>query len=155
MNIGAGKKRIDGWVSVDLAGEPDIVADVRTLPLPDGCADEAMAIHVIEHLYRWDAPAALKEWHRVIKPGGRLILELPDLLKCCRNVLSGKGDRMGIWGLYGDPRYENPLMTHRWGWTASELVRELKSAGFDSVTEKKPEFHKMKGRRDMRLEAIK
>ena len=152
LNLGAGDKQIEGWTSVDLAGEPDVRADVLDLPFPDGHADEVMAIHLFEHLYRWDAPAALREWRRVLKPGGLLILELPDLFKCCQNVLANKGERLGAWGLYGDPGYREPLMVHRWGWTFAELKAELVAAGFRKVREKVPQFHKKA--RDMRVEAL-
>lgn len=151
LNIGAGNKRIKGWTSIDLAGDPDIKADIKSLPLPDGYADEAMAIHVLEHLYRWEVPATLKEWRRVLKPGGKLVLELPDLIKCCKNVLALLPDRMGMWGLYGDPGYEEPLMVHRWGWTAEELSFALRVAGFTKIRVKDPVFHKHA--RDMRIEA--
>lgn len=153
LNIGAGGKVIEGWLSVDLAGNPDIRADVREIPLDTGSVDEAMAIHVLEHLNRWDASAALAEWHRILKPGGLLAVEVPDLLKCCRNVLAGAGDRFGILGLYGDPSHREPLMMHKWGWTAEELRSELKAAGFVKVKEREPVFHKKS--RDMRLEARK
>lgn len=151
LNIGAGNKRIDGWLSIDLAGDPDIVADVKQIPVPDGYADEAMAIHVFEHLYRWEAQPALKEWRRVLKPGGLLILELPDLTKCCHAVLAGASERMSIWGLYGDPGYQEPLMVHKWGWTAEELRGELRAAGFIKIKVREPQFHKKA--RDMRIEA--
>ena len=94
---------------------------------------------------------ALAEWRRVLKPRGLLVLELPDLLKCCRAVLRFDPPRLGLWGLFGDPNYENPLMCHRWGWSESELRGELITAGFSSVRFKEPKFHKPC--RDMRAEA--
>jgi predicted SAM-dependent methyltransferase len=153
LNLGSGGRVIEGYTNVDLAGEPDVRADVRDLPFEDETVDEAMAIHVLEHLARWDAPAALAEWFRVLKPGGKLVLELPDLVKCCQNVIAGMGERMGLWGLYGDPSYRVDLMSHRWGWSAEELIVELRAVGFRRVKVREPQFHK-KGR-DMRLEATK
>lgn len=153
LNIGAGRQRIDGWLSIDAAGDPDIKADVRALPLPDDHADEAMAIHVFEHLYRWEAVDALREWRRVLKPGGLLILELPNLIQCCRAMIDGASDRMGIWGIYGDPGYGDPLMTHKWGWTPETCSAALREAGFGRIRIKVPQFHKKT--RDMRLEARK
>jgi SAM-dependent methyltransferase len=153
LNIGAGAKRPEGFLSVGLEPEHDVVCDVRSIPLPDGCAEEAMAIHVLEHLDRWDAPAALAEWRRVLKPGGLLILELPDFLKCCAAVLRGAPAREGLLGIWGDPEMRDPLMMHRWGWTVDELKRELRAAGFSKVRERAPQFHGKRTRRDMRLEA--
>ena len=65
----------------ELAGytlvEPDIVADADQLPmLKDGSEDFVIANHLMEHLP--DPIGALKEWYRVLRPGGILFLALPD-----------------------------------------------------------------------------
>src|SRR5690606_40626940 len=153
LNIGAGNKVLEGYIAVGLEPQHDVISDVRALPLPDDYADEAICIHVLEHLERWEAPGALREWRRVLKPGGLLVLELPDLLKCCRNVLAGRDVRRGLWGLYGDPGHRDPLMIHRWGWTPSELIAELKEAGFTKVRHRDPQYHGKRNYRDMRIEA--
>lgn len=153
LNIGAGNKRFDGWLSVGLEPEHDIVSDVRALPLPDHYADEAMAIHVLEHLNRWEAQDVLREWRRVLKPGALLVIEQPDLMKCCRAILAGAPPREGLLGLYGDPAERDELMMHRWGWTPQELTRELQAAGFTKIKEREPVFHGRRVRRDMRIEA--
>lgn len=152
LNLGAGATSIEGYLSVDLQGDPDIRADVREIPLATGSVDEIMAIHLFEHLPRWDTERTLAEWHRVLRPGGKLVLELPDLIKCCQNILSGREDRAGLWGLYGDPVYGDELMCHRWGWSGEALATELRLAGFRKVKIKEPQFHKKY--RDMRLEAL-
>lgn len=153
LNLGSGGKTVEGFTNVDVAGDPDIVADVRCIPLPDDTVDEAMAIHVLEHLSRWDAPKALAEWHRVLKPGGRLIVEVPDLLKCCAAIIAGLSDRMGLWGLFGDPVYQSELMIHRWAYTPDELIAEFRAAGFRKVRLYNAQFHKPQ--RDMRVEGLK
>jgi len=57
--------------------EPDIVADADKLPmLADGSEDFVIANHLMEHLP--DPIAAMKEWYRVLRPGGILFLGLPD-----------------------------------------------------------------------------
>ena len=153
LNLGAGGQVLKGWISVDLAGEPDIRCDVRKLVLPDGYADEIQAIHVFEHLFRWEALDALIEWHRVLKPGGRLSIEVPDLLKCCANILGGGSDRAGLWGLYGDPSYGVDRMTHKWAYSPAELAALMRDAGFPKPKLRPVQFHKKY--RDMRLEAYK
>lgn len=153
LNIGCGSKRIDGYIGVDLAPEADVHADIKELPFPDDHADEIMGIHVFEHLYRWEAPAALAEWLRVLKPGGLLVLEMPDIIKVARYILTSSDQRMGLWGAYGDPGYREPLMVHKWGWSAAELSAELKAAGFRRVVERPVQWHKKQ--RDMRIEARK
>ncbi|MBL8695775.1 MAG: class I SAM-dependent methyltransferase [Planctomycetes bacterium] len=50
-----------------------LAGSVEELPFPDGTFDFAMAIDVIEHLYHPDR--MLEEVLRVLKPGGRAIIE--------------------------------------------------------------------------------
>ena len=154
LNLGAGHKHVEGYLNVDLCDdpEPDIKSDVKKLALPDGYADEIMAIHLFEHLYRWEAPEALREWRRVLKLGGLLVLEMPDLAKCVRNIANDCNERLGIWGLFGDPGYKNPLMVHKWAWGERELKSVLRENGFNRVRFKPPQFHKKD--RDLRVEAI-
>ncbi len=82
-------------VGVDLAdvavpGLRPVVADVRELPFADGSFDLALCISTLEHIgrdndvYAIDAPrdedgdeAALRELHRVLGPGGRLLVSVP------------------------------------------------------------------------------
>ncbi|MEA2291243.1 MAG: hypothetical protein QOF17_263 [Solirubrobacteraceae bacterium] len=47
-------------------------ADAQSLPLPDGAADAAIAVHMLHHVD--DQPRALAELRRVLRPGGRLAI---------------------------------------------------------------------------------
>lgn len=164
LNIGAGDKRITGWTGIDIVPGKgvDIVSPMHAIPLPNECAEELMAIHVIEHVFSWEAPAALSEWNRLLKPGGKLILELPDVLKACRNLAKDiktskkYPDQLSMWALYGDDRWQNPLMMHKAGWWFDRLRPVVEAAGFTNVTEHPTVFHAV-GRdvRDFRLEAYK
>jgi SAM-dependent methyltransferase len=56
---------------------PDIIASADSLPmLADGSQDFVIANHLLEHLP--DPIGAMKEWYRVLRPGGTLFLALPD-----------------------------------------------------------------------------
>lgn len=52
------------------------VADARSLPLGDGVADVVTMLEVLEHMP--NPEKALSEAHRVLKPGGRLIILVPN-----------------------------------------------------------------------------
>lgn len=160
---------MDGYVNIDVARsplaprDPDIFADAGDIPLEDDCADEIIALHVIEHFYRWDVDRILREWTRLLKPGGRLILELPNIYEVCRNyVRMAKDGRYGTkdmaqwaeWPLYGDPTHEDPFMCHRWGYDPHTIHALLEPHGFTSITIMDPQTHGKRAHRDMRVEAV-
>ena len=61
--------------TVDLAaGRADLQLDIEALDLPDHAVDLVLASHVLEHV---DDKKALRELHRVLKPGGRAVLMFP------------------------------------------------------------------------------
>ena len=90
LELGCGaRKTIPSTIGIDFAakGEPctyqnepsvaDIKADVsKPLPIEDGTVDTIVARHILEHIVR--PIDALKNWEKVLKIGGRLILALPD-----------------------------------------------------------------------------
>lgn len=164
LNIGCGGRRIEGYTGIDAVERPaaDIIARADNIPLPDGSVDEIMAIHLWEHFYRWECETVIAEWKRLLKPGGLLVLELPNLIKCCENVIHGRmvggkhRDQLGMWGLYGDPREDDQFMAHRWGWSPKTMKEFLKSHGFVSIVEEPPRWHPA-GRdfRDMRIVATR
>ena len=62
--------------SRDIAGVTWMVADVQHIGLPDASVDTVISCETIEHLP--DPVQALREFHRVLRPGGRLILTTPN-----------------------------------------------------------------------------
>jgi hypothetical protein len=90
------------------------------------------------------------------------VLELPDLMKFCRNIVEGytlagkHPDQAGLWGAYGDPRFRDPFMAHKWGYTFKSLRPVVAEAGFTNITEQPTQWHPVgRDRRDFRLEARK
>jgi len=78
LNIGCGRRTIPGWVNVDAYGNPDVKHDLGVFPWPfeDDSVDEILASHILEHLTDWWG--AFKECARILKPGGRLEIRVPD-----------------------------------------------------------------------------
>ena len=143
--------------SLDLvhAFEFDDVELANPLPLTDGCADEVHAYHFIEHVYQWEAPAVIREFARLLRPGGLLVLECPNLEAACKNLLKGAGDQLCMWPLYGDPGHRDPFMCHRWGYTPASLQHLVEAQGFTRAKHLPPRTHGARINRDMRLEAVK
>lgn len=165
LNLGCGPKHIPGFLNIDLGEnwsgkKPDIEADVtQPLPLPDNYADEVHAYHLFEHLNRWEAPGILSDWIRVLKPGGMIVLEMPCLDKImsiyAHALIEGQtpDPRLTIWGLFGDPRYKNVHMTHKWCYSVAELAAGFKQLGLVDIQHEEPQTHQKL--RDMRMTARK
>lgn len=167
LHLGCGKRYISGWTNIDgaeIAGQkkPDMVLDLsKPLPFDDRSINEIMAIHLFEHFYPQDALGILSDWYRVLRPMGRLVLEMPDIYKSAKNLIadieSGKqpSDKWAIWPIYGDNPNKSHYDDHKAGWTFKTLEPVLKKAGFGMIKECPPEFHGRKTNRDFRIEAIK
>lgn len=52
--------------------EPTIIGDVHAMQLPDESVDAILSLSVLEHLH--DPAIAMKETHRVLRKGGKLLL---------------------------------------------------------------------------------
>lgn len=159
-NLGCGEKHWAGWVNVDTTDGMDLRADLRDLSaIASGSADAIAAIHTLEHFYAWEAEDLLREWMRVLKPGGKMILELPCLDKIFMYIADCIRDKkemlqfMTILPLYGDPKHKDPLMMHKWSYFTSDLVALLQKIGMREIKIMSPRYHF--ACRDMRAEAIK
>lgn len=170
INYGCGRQVLDGFFNIDAVRNKKAVRDPELLftarfdergslkaqtPLPDGGADELHAMHVIEHVFFWEAPALVTEWKRLLKPRGLLILELPDLEQACRNLMAGMDDQMAMWPLYGDWNHKDPYMMHKHGYTSKTITALLSNCGFEQIVMRNPKTHGARLTRDMRVEAVK
>ena len=89
-------------------------ADVASLPFGDAEFDKAYSIHSI---YFWPAPAAaLRELHRVLKPGGRLVLTLMPEERMLEDFPVSDEEESGFTN-----------------YTGARLVAMLRAAGFQET----------------------
>jgi predicted SAM-dependent methyltransferase len=87
LHLGGAAVR-EGWTIVNIQPGPgvDHVGSCTDLSaFAEGSCAEVYASHVLEHLgYDAELPLALREIHRVLEPGGRLMFAVPDLDILCR-----------------------------------------------------------------------
>ncbi len=154
LHLGCGRRKFSGWLNCDLH-DSDMDMDIRKLPFDDESIDDIAAIHVCEHFYVKEILSIMQEWRRVLKPGGRMTLELPCLDKVLLHFQHGSHENFTLWALYGDPstHKDGEPALHKWCWSKDEFSAMLKAAGFKEVIEEKPQFHQPT--RDMRWVCIK
>jgi predicted SAM-dependent methyltransferase len=140
INIGSGEVPLPGFVNVDaLPDAPgvDVVADIsERLPFEDGSADTIYAAHILEHFATDAVPALLADWRRVLKPGGELLVAVPDLEVIARTLMDRGGwftppHNPWLGAIYGGQKDEYDF--HKTGFTAVWLAKLLDDAGFGDV----------------------
>lgn len=137
------RDRIDRLVGVDL-DEPGgrtnefvdefVVADLcGTLPFADGEFDLVYSNFVVEHLER--PPAAFAEWHRVLRPGGSVIVVTSNrsnpLMAAAR--IMPQGLRTVVKGRGPGAEARDVFPTRYRANTPSALTNQLIGAGFEPV----------------------
>lgn len=85
----------------DESCKPDHICDVRNLPVNSQFFDVAHASHVLEHLPLGDVVPTLREWVRVLKVGGKLIVKVPNLAYAAKKLVNDEP-------LTIDPRWPHP-----------------------------------------------
>jgi predicted SAM-dependent methyltransferase len=137
LYLGSRDYRPEGYLTVDIdpSHEPDILADVCDLSsVASGSAAEVCASHILEHIPWPLAYKALSEWARVLCPGGRLRLAVPDVGALAALIAEGRESWGAIGMIYGLGRAANPLEAHQFGYTRGMLVTLLKTLGFDEFS---------------------
>jgi SAM-dependent methyltransferase len=97
----------------------------ETFPYPDSTYDIVLFCEIIEHLLM-DPMCALREIHRVLRPGGRVVVTTPNVARL-ENVLRLVG---GV-NIYDPYTAATPYGRHNREYTMDELVQLLSFAGFD------------------------
>ena len=140
LNLGSGLTPIPGFVNVDALEESpgvDIVADIsERLPFEDGVAELVYASHLLEHFATDEIPGLLAEWRRVLRPGGTLLIAVPDLEVVASMMVQRRGwftPPNGPWlgVIYGGQKDQYDF--HKTGFTLPWLAQLLRAAGFGEI----------------------
>jgi ubiquinone/menaquinone biosynthesis C-methylase UbiE len=109
-----------------------LLVDARSIPLEDGVADLVTMLDVVEHLSPAELDASLREAHRLLRPGGRILIHtfptstIFKVYKLQRRLVPGRAAR---WP--ADPRHPLEILMHINEQTAPRLTKSLRAAGFD------------------------
>lgn len=155
VNVGCGAFPLpndgpDGWINIDSsrnATAADLHLSVPPLPFPDDTVAEVYAGHVLEHMRPDLAHAFLQECLRVLRPGGKLGVVVPDTRLIMTRWLAGAADIVeapeGHFHRIDDLDHVNRLFLfstyqespHLWAYDAATLSRALVDAGFEVTGE--------------------
>jgi ubiquinone/menaquinone biosynthesis C-methylase UbiE len=140
LDVGCGVRKHPGAIGIDRNPRScaDVICDLDRFPYPfaNESFDEVRAVHVIEHLS--DIIRAIEEFHRLVRPGGRIIIVTPhytDFSSFCdpthRWHLSSFsfryfGDKHGGFGFYSTARLHEVEVRVRllnlWRWLGIEFL---------------------------------
>src|ERR1700677_2089475 len=82
LNLGSGRRPIEGWVNVDKYPPADVLHDLEELPWPwaDNAAEDVLLCHVLEHLGQTPNLflKIMQELYRVCANGALVTIMVPD-----------------------------------------------------------------------------
>jgi SAM-dependent methyltransferase len=146
--VGSGFSPRAGYLHVDAnPALPDLDLVSRDgLPLPAGWADEVLAVHMLEHVPAGRLQDVLRGWHRVLRPGGRLVVHTPNGTALARAYLEGGLEARWpvLAAMYGYDRApwdatSAPALgvhpDHRLLFDAALLEQQLAEAGFTDIAD--------------------
>ena len=90
LNVGCGHRYHKDWINIDVdPASPEVkkVDIIKGLPFPDDHFDVVYHSNVLEHLPLHMGTTMMSECFRVLKPGGLIRINVPDLEKIARGYL--------------------------------------------------------------------
>lgn len=158
LNLGCGLTSKEGYISIDInpALKPDVVHDCSIPPMPfkDKRFVEIYAESVLEHLLvsnQCGDPTTsdawlenkyidiLKDWLRILKPGGVLKVKVPDFTGLVslyhKEVVVAKDTRrqIPIIRVMHGGQDRNINQTHKFGFDKDLLSEWFRKAGFEKI----------------------
>lgn len=126
LNIGAGPTVIEGYTPVDRK----FGSEAFPLAYPDNSAETIRASHVLEHFGWAEVDNVLADWVRALKPGGEILISVPDFAKAVKMGEMGSDPK---WPYYimGGQTDENDF--HKVIFTEADLRGRMQRAGLVSI----------------------
>jgi predicted SAM-dependent methyltransferase len=159
LEVGSGNNPAPGYQHADIdpsMPELDYVCSLDCIPAFDNTFDEVRSVHSIEHVSLNRATAALREWYRILKPGGKVYVDTPNIQRNVRMYVDGswrndygrlnpdeqlacshKGNpNAGLWlnfKIFSDDDSSSAWNLHRWNADPELLWQMLENAGFVNI----------------------
>ncbi len=134
LHLGCGKRYIPGYRHIDVVeyDHIDIVHSINSLPMiSDNSCSVVYSCHVLEHFHKKQVPVVLKEWLRILRPGGVLRVAVPDMDALTRVYMDTKDLSLIIGPIYG--RCDYLYNFHYTGFDYTTLSKYILDAGASKV----------------------
>jgi SAM-dependent methyltransferase len=132
---------------IDPEVEPDIIGTIVDMSGVDSMSVDAIwCAHNLEHIFAHEVPQTLREFYRVLRPGGVAHIQVPDISVPARAIAKGRLEsvlyespagpvtaRDMIFGFGPAIERGEHFMAHRTGFTRDSLAKKLSAAGFSDV----------------------
>jgi len=142
LHIGGREPNLE-WKIFDIESRPevDFIGNASNLnQFADDSIEAIYTSHVLEHFYYGlgnELIATLSEWHRVLKPGGKLYISVPNLQVLCwlfihPNLMPLERHQI-MRMMFGGQTNEHDV--HKVGFDADILALYLEEVGFTQYTQ--------------------
>ena len=132
LNLASGQRPFDeaqGWTNVDMnpKWKPHVRADMREMPcFADSSAEMIVIHHGVEHVPLQEIDRVWAECHRILTPGGSLIVTVPDMWMIAQGWLQGRiNEELFMFNCYG-AYMDDEGDRHKWGYTRGSLLKRLR-----------------------------
>ena len=163
LNLGSGTLLFKNHINFDFipfeVGElkTDIVGNIQNLEkiFQPNAFSSIFCAHVIEHFYPTEAIKLIEDCHTILKIGGKLTMEGPDIVRMVKLYINDTQRLIG--SIYGNELHREQWgdkWWHRWGWTKDLIAEAMTKQGFDVVYKGAGVSHSHP-ERDFKVEGIK
>jgi predicted SAM-dependent methyltransferase len=150
LHLGCGTMYKEGWINIDNNSDNNIEKldlnwDLRKpLPFPDNSIDFIYNEHFLEHLTVEEGILSIKDFFRVLKPGGTMRIAMPDLEETVALYFEKNWkennkiffEKLGLTFIQTRAELININFRwwgHKWLYDWEELERRLKESGCEKI----------------------
>lgn len=148
LDLGGGKNHSDNeFKNVDIESGADFVHDLSVFPWPwkDNSIEEIKSSHFFQE-FKWEeVDKAWEECKRILVPGGKMTICVPDLDKQIKFYIDKEYDRFFAWGFSPGAKF---IWHIQWKgknisfFNHDLLFERLAEHGFEGIKEVEPENRK-------------